>query len=63
MLGFLEWMGLFYLASMATMAASVAIDSSRTWVTNVARAHEHRLLLQAYPASKYYDTVSTRRWQ
>lgn len=61
-MSFLEWMGLFYLASMATMAASVAVENSRTWYINVLRGREQRKLLQAYPASRYYDTVSTRRW-
>ena len=62
-MSFLEWMGLFYVASMLTMGGAVACEKVRKWYVNELRAREYYRLRQAYPASQYYDTVSTRRWR
>ncbi len=57
MLNFLEVCGFIYLASGITMAASVAVESTRKWYINALRRHEY---YQLTPIQ--YHRVSARGW-
>ena len=48
MASFLEVCGVFYLASLFTMAGAAAVDSARAWFVQRLREHDYHTLAMAH---------------